>query len=253
MNLLLVPLVQLMTVAPPVWVQGALSNLGGPVDGTYDLIVTVYDADEGGSAVATQLFLDHPVADGVFHLPMTSLAVETVRDTSALWVAVKVEGDPELPRVALGAVPLALWATGAAVADLALVAENAKTADHALLADSATVASDLACTGCLAGTELAPLAVTTDKLGPLAVTTDKLAPGAVTAAKLGLSVFAYSFCNVTNGIAIPGSEGALFCALTYVDDDNAESWCQVYPQDGQWYARTGSGCGGNACGAYCLK
>lgn len=147
MNLLLVPLVQLMTVAPPVWVQGALSNLGGPVDGTYDLIVTVYDADEGGSAVATQLFLDHPVVDGVFHLPMTSLSVETVRDTPVLWVGVKVEADPELPRVALGAVPLALWATGAAVADLALVAENANTADHALLADSASVASDLACTG----------------------------------------------------------------------------------------------------------
>lgn len=253
MNLLLAPLIHLVTSAPPVWVQGALANLGGPVDGTYDLIVTVYDAEEGGSAVATQLFLDHPVADGVFHMPMTSLSVEAVRDTPSLWVGVKVEADPELPRAALGAVPLALWATGAAVAELALVADNAKLADHAVSADSATVAGDLACTGCLAGSELAPGAVATDKLGPLAVTTDKLAPGAVTAAKLGLSVFAYSFCNVTSGIAIPGSEGAIFCALSFVDDDNAESWCQVYPQDGKWFARTGSGCGGNACGAYCLK
>lgn len=55
------------------------------------------------------------------------------------------------------------------------------------------------------------------------MTTDKIGPGAVTAPKLGLSVIAYSFCNVTSGIAIRGSEGAIFCALTYVDDDNVES------------------------------
>jgi hypothetical protein len=66
-------------------------------------------------------------------------------------------------------------------------------------------------------------------------------------------VFTYSFCNATAGVVIPNSQGALLCALSYVDDDTITGWCNVHPSGGAWVAQTGAGCGENACAAVCIK
>ena len=63
----------------------------------------------------------------------------------------------------------------------------------------------------------------------------------------------YPFSNLIQGAQIPGSEGALFCGLTLVDDDTPSGSCEINRDgDNHWIAKTGDGGNGNACRATCL-
>ena len=63
----------------------------------------------------------------------------------------------------------------------------------------------------------------------------------------------FSFCDVRTAREIPNSEGAMFCALTRVDDDSPSGYCRIFEIDDVWYYQTGGDCGANACGGMCLK
>ena len=66
-------------------------------------------------------------------------------------------------------------------------------------------------------------------------------------------IFMESFCDVPAGAQIPGSEDAIFCALSRVDDDTPGGYCQVYRDGDRWMYRTGGNCGANACTAMCMR
>jgi len=64
----------------------------------------------------------------------------------------------------------------------------------------------------------------------------------------------HSFCNEPTAAEIPGSEGAIFCALTMVDDDSPAGICEVFHQGDKWVMRTGAAsCGAQACSVTCMK
>ncbi len=122
--------------------QGALrSASGGPVaDGVYGLAVALYGDAQGTQKVFKELFIAVQVQGGLFALTLG--AGETPLDGPAVgaaanFVGVQVGFDPELPLVALSAVPRA-WR--AAEADHATAADTAKLADKATLANKALAA-----------------------------------------------------------------------------------------------------------------
>ena len=63
-----------------------------------------------------------------------------------------------------------------------------------------------------------------------------------------------SFSNFQQEAGLPGGNGASFCALTHVDDDNNDGSCSIrFDEDNnEWLALTGSDGGGNACEATCV-
>jgi hypothetical protein len=63
----------------------------------------------------------------------------------------------------------------------------------------------------------------------------------------------FLFENLVQGAQIPGSEGALFCGLTLVDDDAPSGKCEISrDKDNHWIAKTGGGEAANTCRAMCL-
>ncbi len=136
-------------------VQGALSNGGGAVaDGAYTVTFSLY-----ASASAPAPLWSEPasatVADGVFnHALGTVVPLPTTLGTAAeLWLGVRVEGEPELPRTQLQSVAYALFA------------------GHAASADVAASAQALACTACV---------------GPAALSFDPVTEAELQAALAGL-------------------------------------------------------------------
>jgi len=130
--------------------QGRLSSGGGgPVaDGSYPMGVALYDAGQGGSALFKELYLGVPVQGGVFALVLGGGDAKLdagLFGAKPLWVGVTVGTEPELARVPLRRVP---------------------TAVHAQVAQ---IASDLACSGCVASDDLAKGAVTGEKIATGAV------------------------------------------------------------------------------------
>jgi len=121
-------------------VQGRLSNTGGAVAGTYDFVVALYDDPAAGAPFFSEIHLDKPVKGGVFNLIVgESEALPTAAIVAAgnVWVGVKVESEPELPRRPMGSVVYAV------------------SAHHATTADALTAsAPDLACTGCVGASDL---------------------------------------------------------------------------------------------------
>jgi len=63
----------------------------------------------------------------------------------------------------------------------------------------------------------------------------------------------HGFNNVLEWTEIPGSQGAIFCALTRVDDDSPKGTCEIGRGSGKWLYRTSGGSGDNACSARCFK
>ncbi len=160
--------------------EGALfSDAGGPVvDGKYNMVISLYGAKDADKAV----WLEGPIAvaakGGHFHYVVgTTKPVNAalLADLDSLWLGIKIEDEPEMPRQPFHVVPFAIYAARAealacsgcigadqlasgsisdkhlaftyagskskgGAADLALVAETAKTADKALA---------LQCTGCV--------------------------------------------------------------------------------------------------------
>ena len=133
--------------AAPAWavpatiaMQGRLATPGGaPVaDGGYGLLLKVYDGPgPAANVLYTEAHIGVPVAAGLFSLQLGGagtglpLPPDLFAKNGDTWLGISVDGDPELPRAYLGAVPYAHRAG------------SAKTADSAL------VASSLACTGCI--------------------------------------------------------------------------------------------------------
>lgn len=150
----------LSAIPHDVAVQGLLTTTGGQpaTDGTYTLQVGVYADAQGGAPVWKEVLVAVPVSDGRFAVRLGAAGDPTLPASvfaQPRWVGVAVEGEPELPRTALSAVPYAYSA------ELAL---------------SASVAADLACSACVGSGELAPGAITTEAIALGAVTGDRLAP-----------------------------------------------------------------------------
>lgn len=101
--------------------QGELQDAGSPIDGSVDLLFTLYDAELGGAAVAGSLQLDDvAVAEGIFSV---RLDFGDVWDGEARWLEIQVrnphdpgDSDPFVlldPRQAVTAAPYALHALNA--------------------------------------------------------------------------------------------------------------------------------------------
>ncbi|PZQ09984.1 MAG: hypothetical protein DI564_16765 [Rhodanobacter denitrificans] len=88
--------------------QGLLMREGQPANGPYDLAFALYDAQTGGQQIGTtQSEPQFPVANGVFTV---SLAFPGAFTGSQLWLEVRVNGQPLLPRQAVATTPVAQYA-----------------------------------------------------------------------------------------------------------------------------------------------
>ena len=111
-------------------IQGSLrAPSGTPVDGQYAVAVRLYADASGGSPIFTQDFAGVKVESGVFSVGLVGVIPTLLAGTASPFVGVAVQGEPELPRVRLGAVP------------------------YALVASTATA---IACTGCVPASALEP-------------------------------------------------------------------------------------------------
>ena len=117
--------------------QGTLLSSSGVAasDGPYSITFSAYDAVTGGTLRwATPAAVNVTVTGGVFEVQLQPPAALFVTYPD-LWIEAKVGSEAPLPRGKLGVVPYAV---------------------QALRADAAVTALDLACSGCVAGSDLAP-------------------------------------------------------------------------------------------------
>lgn len=89
--------------------QGRLQDAGTPVNGTVDLRFALWDAATGGTQIGmTQDVTDHPVAKGLFTVPIDFEAKAFRGD--ARWLEIAVDGTTLTPRQPLTATPYAIYA-----------------------------------------------------------------------------------------------------------------------------------------------
>jgi hypothetical protein len=63
----------------------------------------------------------------------------------------------------------------------------------------------------------------------------------------------FRYNNQPSWVQITGSEDAIFCGLTWVDDDSPEGSCKIgRDENNRWVARTGGDASANECYATCL-
>lgn len=102
-------------------VQGALlDNAGAPVvAGAFAMDFALYSGAEGGEAVWEESWPEVVVSGGVFHVLLGSQVPLTpeIFAPGALWLGMRVEGEPELERRPLGTAPYASYAAMAAGLD----------------------------------------------------------------------------------------------------------------------------------------
>ncbi len=169
--------------------QGRLNVDGAPANGVCNLQFVLFNAANGGGAVASVGPLQVNIEQGLFTVTLDfGAAVFTGNDR---WIEIRAQCPGKAsqtlqPRQPITAAPYALYANSAgAVPDGAVT--SAKIADGTIaaadLADSAVTGAKIA-NGAVAAAELADGAATTAKLGDAAVTGAKIADGAVTSAKL---------------------------------------------------------------------
>lgn len=194
-------------------VQGVLRNvLGEPVTGSYTVKFTLYDAATGGNILSDPPAQSMTLVGGVFNTWVPAPTTAFV-DRSAVYLGIRINSDPELPRTEVTSVGFAYQAGHAEYADFLLGAATDVECTGCIGPDdvyfnwaagvsAGGAAADLQCDGCVSGgaggdlradtvtsanianltilaEDLAPSAVTNAKLAPDAVTTDKIAPGAV--------------------------------------------------------------------------
>ena len=101
--------------APPATlsVQGALTNAGGVVDGTYAVNIALYPQEAGGDAFFTQSASLEVVA-GVFSTVLNGMDPTDFAKPGDVWVGVTVGTEPELPRTRIASAPFALASQSAA-------------------------------------------------------------------------------------------------------------------------------------------
>ena len=122
--------------------QGSLTTQSGaPVEGTFNLDISLHDAKDGGALLWSKLFTAVPVASGVFELELGPFPASVTGGATEVWVQTKVGTEPPLERVRLLAVPYAVRAQSAVHAD---------------------DAGGLTCTDCVTGVELDSSVVTGD-------------------------------------------------------------------------------------------
>ncbi|MFH1007117.1 MAG: collagen-like protein [Candidatus Latescibacterota bacterium] len=105
---------QVFAVPPLINYQGVLTDTGGqPLDGTYSITFSVYDAATGESALWTETHGDVNVEEGVFNAQLGGATEDGVPmevfDRSEVWLGVQVGSEREMvPRMRFTTVPYAL-------------------------------------------------------------------------------------------------------------------------------------------------
>ena len=133
----------LAAVPPLIAAQGLLRNgAGTPVDGAYDLLLSLHDAPQGGTLLWSQTFTALPVVEGRFQATLgaglTPLPVQALAAAAGLYLGVAIANEPEFSRVQLVSTPYSLISASAS---------------------TAAMAADLQCTACVGPGDLAPGAV----------------------------------------------------------------------------------------------
>jgi len=93
----------------PLFYGGLLEDNGQPVEGRRDLVVRLWDAASGGSAVCTTPAAGVEFVGGRFRVPLDGACTGAVRANPNLWAEVRI-GGTTFARSKLGAVPYALEA-----------------------------------------------------------------------------------------------------------------------------------------------
>jgi len=97
------------TAAPMHYSGRALDTLGGPMEGTHDVVVRLYAAADGGSAWHTESIASVPFQEGYFTVSLDDVDSDSLG--AGAWVTVTVGTGAELsPRQPIGSVPNALTA-----------------------------------------------------------------------------------------------------------------------------------------------
>ncbi len=112
-------------------------DMGIPRDTSQAIVVTLYTAASGGSAIctATEPVVDLNETQGRFAVALPDICADAIADAGDAWAQVKV-GNITLPRQKLGAVPFALVAREAQTASVAEVALEAQTVVDGLIDDA---------------------------------------------------------------------------------------------------------------------
>jgi hypothetical protein len=92
-------------VSPYISIQGRLTDASGSaLNGSYNMIVRVYDASSGGTILCSDPMTNVPVNNGLFEVSIYCAAA----DGRELWLGITVGSDPEMtPRRRFGTVPYA--------------------------------------------------------------------------------------------------------------------------------------------------
>ena len=167
---------------------GRVENDAGAFDGTVAVTFELFDVASVGTALWSESVASAVVVDGdlVHELGTIEALDDALLDRDNLFLQITMNGDVLAPRSALRAVPYALRAHDAELADLATLAED--SARFGGLAPSAFQFRAAASGGLtLAGTEfsIAAGSISTARLADASVTTAKIAAGAVTSTQLG--------------------------------------------------------------------
>jgi hypothetical protein len=98
-------------VAQTVWYQGFIADVltGEPVNATYDITVSLYDSDSGGTQIwGAETHADVVIAEGWFNIELGSTATLPAFDDPPYYLQLTVNGEVMSPRQKLASVPSAL-------------------------------------------------------------------------------------------------------------------------------------------------
>ena len=166
-------------------VQGTMETTAGtPANGSFSVVLVLYDAATGGTARYTQPAQQVDVSGGVFDATLGPLPDGLLVQYPALWLEAVVGGDA-LPRQPLRSVAYALLAQRSNVAGLAedldcVTCVKSAEVDFkwARAGTKGGLPDDLECTGaCVSATELESGAVSNVHIQTGVITDDKLAFG----------------------------------------------------------------------------